>query len=163
MAKKLSLLLPGPSTMVQNILLTGNSYISILAEPVGNVDSGAFWGSFIGLIFLAASYVSIGTFASSLSKNQIVAFVLAIVISFFFYYGFEVLTSFITAGQTIQVFETLGIHAHYKSMSRGVIASRDLLYFIVISSGFLAATVWKIRKWFFLFYQIYNLALWIQI
>ena len=67
--------------------------ISNLAEPAGNVDSGAFWGSFIGLIFLAASYVSIGTFASSLSKNQIVAFVLAIVISFFFYYGFEVLTS----------------------------------------------------------------------
>ena len=120
--------------------------ISNLAEPAGNVDSGAFWGSFIGLIFLAASYVSIGTFASSLSKNQIVAFVLAIVISFFFYYGFEVLTSFITAGQTIQVFETLGIHAHYKSMSRGVIDSRDLLYFIVLSSGFLAATVWKIRK-----------------
>ena len=120
--------------------------ISNLAEPAGNVDSGAFWGSFIGLIFLAASYVAIGTFASSLSKNQIVSFVLAIVISFFFYYGFEVLTSFITAGQTIQIFDTLGIHAHYKSMSRGVIDSRDLLYFIVISSGFLAATVWKIRK-----------------
>ena len=120
--------------------------ISNLAEPAGNVDSGAFWGSFIGLIFLAASYVAIGTFASSLSKNQIVSFVLAIVISFFFYYGFEVLTSFITAGQTIQIFDTLGIHDHYKSMSRGVIDSRDLLYFIVLSSGFLAATVWKIRK-----------------
>jgi ABC-2 type transport system permease protein len=120
--------------------------ISNLAEPAGNVDSGAFWGSFIGLVFLAASYVSIGTFASSLSKNQIVAFVLAIVISFFFYYGFEVLTNFITAGQTIQIVDTLGIHAHYKSMSRGVIDSRDLLYFIVLSSGFLAATVWKIRK-----------------
>ena len=120
--------------------------ISILAEPVGNVDSGAFWGSFIGLIFLAASYVAIGTFASSLSKNQIVSFVLAIVISFFFYYGFEVLTSFITSGQSIQILDTLGIHAHYKSMSRGVIDSRDLFYFIVLSSGFLAATVWKIRK-----------------
>ena len=120
--------------------------ISNLAEPAGNVDSGAFWGSFIGLIFLAASYVAIGTFASSLSKNQIVSFVLAIVISFFFYYGFEVLTSFITSGQSIQILDTLGIHAHYKSMSRGVIDSRDLLYFIVLSSGFLAATVWKIRK-----------------
>jgi len=123
-------------------------YLSVayLAEPVGNVDSGAFWGSFIGLFFLAAVYVAIGTFASSLSNNQIVSFVVAVVLSFFFYYGFEVLLSFVTSGQSIQLPETLGIHAHYKSMSRGVIDSRDLLYFIVLSVGFLSATVWKIRK-----------------
>jgi len=123
-------------------------YLSVayLAEPVGNVDSGAFWGSFIGLFFLAAVYVAIGTFASSLSNNQIVSFVVAVVLSFFFYYGFEVLLSFVTSGQSIQLLETLGIHAHYKSMSRGVIDSRDLLYFIVLSVGFLSATVWKIRK-----------------
>jgi len=125
-------------------------YLSVayLAEPVGNVDSGAFWGSFIGLFFLAAVYVAIGTFASSLSNNQIVSFVVAVVLSFFFYYGFEVLLSFFTSGQSIQLLETLGIHAHYKSMSRGVIDSRDLLYFIVLSVGFLSATVWKIRKYF---------------
>ena len=120
--------------------------VAYLAEPVGNVDSGAFWGSFIGLFFLAAVYVAIGTFASSLSNNQIVSFVVAVVLSFFFYYGFEVLLSFVTSGQSIQLLETLGIHAHYKSMSRGVIDSRDLLYFIVLSVGFLSATVWKIRK-----------------
>jgi ABC-2 type transport system permease protein len=120
--------------------------VAYLAEPVGNVDSGAFWGSFIGLFFLAAVYVAIGTFASSLSNNQIVSFVVAVVLSFFFYYGFEVLISFFTSGQSIQLIETLGIHAHYKSMSRGVIDSRDLLYFIVLSAGFLSATVWKIRK-----------------
>jgi len=90
--------------------------------------------------------VAIGTFASSLSNNQIVSFVVAVVLSFFFYYGFEVLLSFVTSGQSIQLLETLGIHAHYKSMSRGVIDSRDLLYFIVLSVGFLSATVWKIRK-----------------
>jgi len=122
--------------------------VAYLAEPVGNVDSGAFWGSFIGLFFLAAVYVAIGTFASSLSNNQIVSFVVAVVLSFFFYYGFEVLLSFFTSGQSIQLLETLGIHAHYKSMSRGVIDSRDLLYFIVLSVGFLSATVWKIRKYF---------------
>ena len=117
-----------------------------LAEPVGNVDSGAFWGSFIGLFFLAAVYVAVGTFASELSTNQIVAFVVSVVISFFLFYGFELLTSFFSSGKIIQLLDTLGIHAHYKSMSRGVIDSRDMLYFILLSAGFLSATVWKVRK-----------------
>lgn len=117
-----------------------------LAEPIGNVDSGAFWGSFIGLFFLATVYVAIGTFSSSLSNNQIVSFVVAVVLCFFFYYGFDLLSSFFTSGQSIQLLETIGIHAHYKSMSRGVIDSRDLLYFVVLSVGFLSATVWRIKK-----------------
>jgi ABC-2 type transport system permease protein len=120
--------------------------VSYLAEPVGNIDSGAFWGSFIGLFFLAAVYVAIGTFASSLSNNQIISFIVAVVLCFFFYYGFEVITGFFTSGQSIQLLETLGIHAHYKSMSRGVIDSRDVVYFVVLSGGFLSATVWKIKK-----------------
>ena len=120
--------------------------VSYLAEPVGNVDSGAFWGSFIGLFFLAAIYVAIGTFSSSLSNNQIISFVVAVVLSFFFYYGFELLTGFFTSGQSIQFLDSLGIHAHYKSMSRGVIDSRDLLYFIIVSSTFLHATTWKLKR-----------------
>ena len=120
--------------------------VSYLAEPVGNVDSGAFWGSFIGLFFLAAVYVAIGVFSSSLSNNQIISFVVAVVLSFFFYYGFEVLTGFFTSGQSIQLLEFFGIHAHYKSMSRGVIDSRDLIYYLVVSVGFLSATVWKIKR-----------------
>jgi len=120
--------------------------VSSLAEPAGNVDSGAFWGSFIGLFFLAAVYVAIGTFSSSLSGNQIISFVAAVVISFFAYYGFEVLTGFFTSGQSIQLLDSLGIHAHYKSMGRGVIDSRDLLYFSIASSIFLYATSWKMKK-----------------
>lgn len=120
--------------------------VSYLAEPVGNVDSGAFWGSFIGLVLLAAIYVAIGIFSSSLSNNQIVSFVVAVVLSFFFYYGFEVLGSFFTSGQPIQVLEFFGIHAHYKSMSCGVIDSRDLLYYLTVCIIFIGATVWKIRK-----------------
>jgi ABC-2 type transport system permease protein len=119
--------------------------VSYLAEPVGNVDSGAFWGSFIGLFFLAAVYVAIGLFSSSLSNNQIISFVVAVVLSFFLYYGFEALISFFTSGKSIQLLESLGIHAHYKSMSRGVIDSRDVLYFVVLTSGFLSATVWKLK------------------
>lgn len=120
--------------------------VSYLAEPQGNVDSGAFWGSFIGLILLAAVYVAIGLFSSSLSTNQIISFVVAVVLSFFFYYGFEAILGFFTTGQSIQFIQALGIHVHYKSMSRGVVDSRDLLYFVVLSSGFLSATVYNIRK-----------------
>jgi len=123
-------------------------YFSVvyLAEPIGNVDSGAFWGSFTGLLFLSAVYVAIGTFSSSLSNNQIISFVVAVVLCFFFYYGFDLLGSFFTSGETIQLMESVGIHAHYKSMSRGVIDSRDLVYFIALSTFFLSATAWKIKK-----------------
>ena len=120
--------------------------VAYLAEPVGNVDSGAFWGSFIGLFLLSAVYVAIGVFSSSLSNNQIISFVVAVVLSFFFYYGFELLGSFFTSGEPIQLLESLGIHAHYKSISRGVIDSRDLVYFVVLSSLFLSMTVWRIKK-----------------
>ena len=120
--------------------------VSYLAEPVGNVDSGAFWGSFIGLIFLAAVYVAVGTFASALSSNQIISFIVAVVISFFIFYGFEVLAGFFTSGQSIQLLDILGIYAHYKSMSRGVIDSRDIVYFILLGSVFLSATVWRVKK-----------------
>ena len=120
--------------------------VSYLAEPIGNVDSGQFWGSFIGLLFLAAVYVAIGTFSSSLSKNQVIAFIIAVVLCFFFYYGFDVLTSFVSGGSKIQFVENIGIHAHYKSISRGVIDTRDIVYFMVLSTLFLGLTVWKIKK-----------------
>lgn len=120
--------------------------VSYLAEPVGNVDSGAFWGSFIGLFFLAGVYVPIGTFSSSLSNNQIISFVVALVLSFFFYYGFDLLASFFTSGQAIQYLESIGINSHYKSMSRGVIDSRDVIYFVSVSVIFILATVKKIKN-----------------
>ena len=120
--------------------------VSYLAEPIGNVDSGAFWGSLIGLFFLAGVYVAIGTFSSSLSNNQIISFVVALVLSFFFYYGFDLLASFFTSGQAIQYIESIGINSHYKSMSRGVIDSRDVIYFVGVSVVFILATVRKIKN-----------------
>jgi len=120
--------------------------VSYLAEPAGNIDSGAFWGSFIGLFFLAGIYVAIGTFSSSLSNNQIISFVVALVLSFFIYYGFDLLASFFTSGQAIQYLESIGINSHYKSMSRGVIDTRDVLYFIGVSVVFILATVRKIKN-----------------
>ncbi|MDR2854481.1 MAG: gliding motility-associated ABC transporter permease subunit GldF [Prevotellaceae bacterium] len=120
--------------------------VGYLAEPIWNIDAGAFWGSFIGLFFLAADYVAIGVFASSLSKNQIVAFILAVVICFWFFYGFDLISMFFSGGQSIQFIENLGINAHYKSISRGVIDSRDLAYFILVAMIFSGLTVWKIKK-----------------
>lgn len=120
--------------------------VSYLAEPTGNVDSGQFWGSFIGLFFLAIVYLAIGMFCSSLSKNQIVAFILSATTCFFFYYGFDVITSFVSGGNKIQLVENLGINAHYNSISRGVVDSRDILYFIIVTLIFLQLTVWKTKK-----------------
>lgn len=122
-------------------------YFSVryIAEPLGNIDTGAFIGSFIGLIFLAALYVSIGIFASSLSKNQVLAFVLGITISFLMYYGFEMIALFFQQGMHISFLENLGVHFHYKSLSRGVLDSRDLIYFFVITASFLILSILKLK------------------
>lgn len=120
--------------------------VSYLAEPIGNVDSGQFWGSFIGLALLAMVYVAISIFCSSFSKNQIIAFIISAAVCFFFFYGFDVLTSFVSGGNKIQFIENLGINAHYNSISRGVIDSRDVIYFAVVSMIFLQLTVWKVKK-----------------
>jgi ABC-2 type transport system permease protein len=120
--------------------------VSYLAEPIGNVDSGAFWGSFISLIFLAAVYVAIGTFSSSLSKNQVISFIVALLICFLVYYGFEIAGSFFKSGNVIQTLEGFGIHSHYKSMSRGVIDSRDISYFAILCAISIYFTVLRIKK-----------------
>ncbi|MBO7255572.1 MAG: gliding motility-associated ABC transporter permease subunit GldF [Paludibacteraceae bacterium] len=123
-------------------------YVSVLllAEPIGNVDSGAFWGSFIGLVFLAATYVAIGVFASALSKNQLVAFVVAVILCFVFLYGFELVSALFSSGSVADVVERFGINAHYQSMSRGVLDSRDILYFVTLQGLFLLFTHEKIRQ-----------------
>lgn len=140
--------LSGWILVVMALIPTLIFYISVyyMAEPLGNIDGGAFWGSFIGLIFLASVYVAIGTFSSSLTKNQIVSFIIALVISFFFFYGFDVIASLVLDAKNSSVFESLGINSHYKSMSRGVIDSHDLLYFGFVSTAFLTATVFKIKR-----------------
>ena len=120
-----------------------------LGNPVGNIDFGGTWGSFIGLVFLAGIYVSIGVFCSSLTDNQIVSFVLAVVLSFVFYYGFEALSQIVSGNSTKSIIVYLGIDEHYQSMSRGVIDSRDLLYFLSVITLFvyLTRTVLGSRKW----------------
>ncbi len=107
-----------------------------LGNPVGNLDMGSIWGSYFGLLFLVASYVAIGIFTSTVTNSQIVAFILAVFLCFFFYIGFEGIADFTSSN----FIEQLGISAHYKSMSRGVIDTRDIIYFLSITSVFLILT-----------------------
>lgn len=123
--------------------------INYLGQPQGNFDGAATFGSYIGLIFLASAYVSIGVFSSSLTDNQIVSFMLAIVLCFFTYAGFDLIASlFMYTGLELSI-EKLGMSYHYDAISRGVLDSRDLLYFISVSLMFLFASKLSIqsRKW----------------
>lgn len=127
-------------------------YFSIyqLGAPKGNLDSGGILGSYIGLLFLASAFVAIGVFASSLTGNQIVAFVLATFLCFFTYLAFDYLSRLpVFFGKTDDIVQSFGIAYHYNSVSRGVLDTRDLTYFISISALFLAATVLSLgrRKW----------------
>lgn len=126
-------------------------YITVyqLADPVGNVDKGGIIGSYIGLSLLSAVFVSIGIFASSLTENQIVAFILAVFLCFFIFIGFESIASFDLLGPLDNVMIKLGVNDHYRSISRGVIDSRDLIYFMGVCALFVILTrsVIESRKW----------------
>lgn len=112
-----------------------------LGNPIGNFDVGSLLGSYVGLLFLAATYTAIGIFSSTLSNSQIIAFIIAVCISFFLFYGFETMSSLF--GNYEYFIQQLGINEHFKSISRGVIDTRDLIYFTSLTVFFLAIT--KIR------------------
>lgn len=118
--------------------------ISSLGMPEGNIDMGSTLGSYFGLLFLIASYCAIGIFTSTLSHNQIVGFILAVFLCFLFYFGFEGLA---TTFPSIENFiSKLGMDNHFKSMSRGVLDTRDMLYFVSLSVLFLSLTVFKLKS-----------------
>ncbi len=127
--------------------------VYLLGEPVGSIDAGATWGSFIGLFLLAAIYVAIGVFASSLTDNQIVSFILAMVLSFVFYLGFDFIGSSGISYLFEQLFSWMSINNHYLSISRGVVDMRDIIYyfgmtllFLYLTSIFLRISKWKKQK-----------------
>lgn len=120
--------------------------VYLLGNPVGSIDVGATWGAFIGLFFLATIYVSIGVFASSLTENQIVAFILAMALSFIFYLGFEFIATSGVSYNLEQLLSWFSINSHYQSVSRGVIDMRDLIYFTGMTLFFLYITSLFLRK-----------------
>ncbi|MFQ3238160.1 MAG: ABC-2 type transport system permease protein [Olleya marilimosa] len=113
-----------------------------LGNPMGNLDFGSTLGSYFGLLFLVAAYTAIGVFASTISDNQIVAFIVAVFLCLFFYIGFEGIADVISSNTV----EQLGMNAHYKSMSRGVLDTRDLIYFLSVTILFIALTKFNIKK-----------------
>ena len=123
--------------------------VSRLGSPPGNMDTGGTWGSYIGLLFLGGIYAAIGIFASSLTGNQIVAFILAVFIAFLMYMGFEFLSGLAGSGTTGYFISRMGVGYHYNSISRGVLDSRDLLYFLGVMVAFAMGTrtVLQSSKW----------------
>jgi len=126
-------------------------YISVylLGEIPGNIDKGGTLGAFMGLFFLAAVYASAGLFASSLTDNQVVSFIIAVLICFFLFMGFDSFAYLPGLKKVDEYIINLGINEHYKSISRGVIDIRDILYFIAVVIIFNEATrlVLLSRKW----------------
>ena len=126
-------------------------YISVyrLGLPVGNLDSGGILGSYIGLFLLSASFAAIGIFCSSVTNNQILAFILSVFLCGFMYIAFEFIFSLSLFGSIDLFIQRLGMSAHYSSISRGVIDTRDILYFLSVIALFLSMTklVLASRKW----------------
>jgi ABC-2 type transport system permease protein len=137
--------------VVFSLLPTLIYYYSVhkLGSPVGNIDTGGMWGSYIGLLFLGAAFVAIGIFASAITDNQVVSFILALFLCFFIYTGFDYLSSFALFGKVDNIILGLGINHHYISMSRGVIDTRDIIYFVGLIALFVISTrtVLESRKW----------------
>ena len=115
--------------------------INQLGNPVGNLDFGSTLGSYFGLLFLAGAFTSIGLFASTLSNNQIVSFIMGAIFCFILFYGFDAIAELISFNN-FQV-DSIGMNSHFKSISRGVIDSNDIVYFISVSYLFLYVTELK--------------------
>jgi ABC-2 type transport system permease protein len=126
-------------------------YISVymIGEVPGNLDKGGTLGAFIGLFFLASIYASAGIFSSSITDNQVIAFILAVVICFILYIGFDSFAYLPGLKKVDEFVLRLGINEHYKSISRGVLDIRDAVYFIAVATIFNEATrlVLLSRKW----------------
>lgn len=117
-----------------------------LGNPLGNINIGTTIGSFLGLLFLASAYTSIGIFASTLSNNQIVSFIIAVFISFFLFYGFEALATYKLFGNSDYLIEKIGMNSHYSNIGKGVLNTQDLLYFISVTAFFLFLTKLRIQN-----------------
>ena len=120
-----------------------------LAMPKGNLDTGGIIGSYIGLLLLACCFGAIGVFASSITENQVVAFMIAVFLCFFLYLGFDLIASFDAFGVLEGPIKSIGIQDHYASLSRGVVDLRDVLYFLGIIMVFLllTRTALQSRRW----------------
>lgn len=133
------------------LIPTSVYYYSIyqLGLPKGNIDSGAVIGSYLGLFLLGSAFTAIGIFASSITKNQVIAFAVAVFLCFFSFSGFDSASKLFEFQFLEGFLVNLGINEHYQSISRGVLDTRDLVYFISFVTLFLGLSKLAIggRKW----------------
>ena len=122
-------------------------YFSVykLGSPEGNIDSAATVGSYLGLALLAAVFAAIGILASALTRDQIIAFLVAVVGCYLVYAGFDSLAS-VLQGSSAYYVSQLGIAAHYRDLSKGLVDSRDLVYFFSVVAVALQATRLALRS-----------------
>ena len=120
--------------------------IYYLSDPVGNIDIAGSIGSYLGLFLLSSLFVSIGLFASSTTNNQIVSLLTAVIICSMFYFGFDLLARGFEQGFVQLIIENIGADYHYRSLSKGVIDSRDIIYFVSLIVIFLQSSIFVIRE-----------------
>lgn len=147
----LSKYLAGVTLVLISLIPTLVYYYSVhkLGYPAGNIDTGGMWGSYFGLLFLGAVFVSIGIFASSVSENQVIAFIMAMLLCYLCYSGFDFLGNAGLFGSFDALVIKLGLSEHYSSMSRGVLDTRDVMYFLSVIAVFVLLTRLALekRKW----------------
>ncbi|MES2430671.1 MAG: gliding motility-associated ABC transporter permease subunit GldF [Bacteroidota bacterium] len=116
-------------------------------SATGGIDSGGIIGSYIGLFLLAAVFAAIGLCCSGFSNNAVIAFLISVFACLVLYFGFNALSKLpVFQGQSDYYIEMLGIDFHYRSVSRGLLDSRDVVYFLSLIFLFLLITVKKISK-----------------
>ncbi|WP_297765297.1 gliding motility-associated ABC transporter permease subunit GldF [uncultured Muriicola sp.] len=120
--------------------------ISALGTEPGNFDLGMVVGAYIGMVLLLTAYTGIGLFASTLSENQIVAFLSAILLALFAYLGFQAISGVLSDGSISLFIENIGMKAHYERMGRGIIDTRDVVYFLSMAVFFLFMTVTRLKQ-----------------
>ncbi len=117
-----------------------------LGNPVGNIDSAAVFGSYLGLLLLSGALVSMGVWMSSVNNNQIVAFVLGVFVGFIWYAGFDALASLAGDGIVAELFTFLALNVQYQSLGKGVVDLRNVIYLISAMVFFLTLTRWQIER-----------------
>lgn len=134
-------------TLVPTLVYYGTVFQ--IGFPKGNIDNGATLGSYLGLFLLGASFISISVFASVVTKNQIIALLLSLILCLFFYTGFEIIGNMGNSNAFGFFIQQFGIEEHYYSISRGIIDTRDLVYYGCLITSFLLLTrlVLVSRKW----------------
>lgn len=123
--------------------------ISALGNPTNNIDTSAVIGSYVGLFLLSSVFCAIGILASSITTNQIVAFIIAAFFSYIFFSGFHAAAALASSASISLLIKQTGILYHYETLSRGLIDSRDVLYLVSLSFFMLliTKTILSSRSW----------------